>query len=279
MADKLINGTPFLPLLAGLAGLFLFSCALPSLTLGEAPSAAQQQDAPQELVQRHILDIVKKMPSGGGYSTGGNASSSLTNAAIVWDESRQKLKVTPTLATPSFCSGACYLVLLQLLQRCPERSFSPEVWQALDAVRGQKDGHGVWGRANANGPGFAKLIHDLGAGVSFQDPALARPGDFLKIFWTREIGSRERGHLVVYLGMDTTPDGKQTLKFWSSNQNAGYSTKTVPLEKMKCLIFTRITDMKAFKNIPRLEESDPWLESLLTKPVTLSEVRKKCGIR
>lgn len=279
MAGKLINGTPFLPLLAGLAGLFLFSCALPPLTLGEAPASSPQQDARQELVHRHILDIVKKMPSGGGYSTGGDASSRLTDVAIVWDDSRQKLKVTPTLATPSFCSGACYLVLLQLLQRCPEGSFSPEVWLALDAARGQKDGHGVWGRANANGPGFAKLIHDLGAGINFHDPALARPGDFLKIFWTREIGGRERGHLVVYLGRVTTPDGKQALKFWSSNQGAGYSAKTVPLEKMKCLIFTRITNMKAFKNIPRLEECDPWLESLLTKPTTLNEVRKKCGIR
>ena len=269
---------PLVPLLAGLAALLLFSCALPPLTLGEVTGAPSSRISQEELVHRHILNIVKKMPSGGGYSIGADASSRLTESAILWDENRQKLLVSPSRATPSFCSGACYLVLLQLLQRCPEGSFSPAVWQALDAVPGQKDGQGVWGRANANGPGFAKLIHDLRAGVSFEDPSLARPGDFLKLFWTSEIGGRERGHLVVYLGSGTTPEGKPGLKFWSSNQGVGYSVKTVPLDKASRLLFTRITSMRAFQNIPRLSDNDEWLESLLRQPTTIQEVRKKCGL-
>lgn len=266
-------------LFTGLGFLFLFSCALPSLTLGETTNEpASAKEKTQNLINRHLVDIVKKMPREGGYSTGKNAADRLTNEAIVWDEQSQKLKVTPEKATPSFCSSACYLVLVQLLQRCPARTYTPEVWQALDAQMGQKDGFGIWGRANANGPGFAKLIHDLGAGFNFEDQSHARPGDFLKIFWTPEIGHRERGHLVIYLGLAHTPDGKPAIQFWSSNQGVGYSQKTVPLDRMSRLLFTRITDLRAFQKIPTLPPHDPWLESLLKKPTTWKEVQKKCGV-
>ena len=53
------------------------------------------------------------------------------------------------------------------------------------AVKSQADGVGIWGRANANGPGFSKLVHDLQAGINFTEPEKAVPGDFLKLFWNK----------------------------------------------------------------------------------------------
>ena len=37
-------------------------------------------------------------------------------------------------------------------------------YDTLDAlmIRNQRDGEGIWGRWNANGPGTARLFHELG---------------------------------------------------------------------------------------------------------------------
>ena len=94
-------------------------------------------------------------------------------------------------------------------------------------VRGQRDGEGVWGRWNANGPGTARLFHELDLGRNFTDYALARPGDFMKIFWTSEVGRAERGHSVVYIGRELV-GGTERVRFWSSNKPAGYGEKSVP---------------------------------------------------
>jgi hypothetical protein len=35
-------------------------------------------------------------------------------------------------------------------------------------IRGQRDGEGIWGRWNANGPGTARLFHEMNLGENFE---------------------------------------------------------------------------------------------------------------
>lgn len=132
---------------------------------------------------------------------------------------------------------------------------------------------------NANGPGMAKWAKDLGFGVNFTNISKAAPGDFLKIFWTDEIGAREFGHFVVFLGMDKDDSGKQMVRFWSSNQGMGYGVKSVALDSCKRLLFTRLTNPAALVKYKRLPEVDEWLASLLRQRVSASEMHRQCGVK
>lgn len=180
-------------------------------------------------------------------------------------------------ATPSFCSSACYLLLLKSLQLWdaaqPQPVISERAWLALIPRLGQHDGEGPWGWANANGPGLAVLVHRLGAGVNFEDWRKARPGDFMKIFWTDHIGRRESGHLTVLV-----KDGGDTVTFWSSNMPDGYGAKTVPKSQIRRVIFTRITRPERFNLAPAVG-SHPWLSSLLRQEVGIKEVRRYSGMQ
>lgn len=241
----------------------------------------EQQTAQVNFSQYVLFVIQKQMPVGGGYSATPETVNHLAGNVVSWDAEAQKLVITPLNARPSFCSAACYLVLLQALQKWEQHTgnkLPAEAWQLFNICENQADGHGVWGRANANGPGLAKLVSDVGAGVNFTDIALARPGDFLKIFWGPDIGRKERGHLVVYLGAEKKND-RIYLRYWSANTPDGYGTKSVPLDSMHHLIFTRITAPQNFANVTKLPATDPLLEAMLTRDFSFAQVIKMCRIR
>ncbi len=226
-----------------------------------------------------ILKTLKEdMPTGGGYDSGQAATDKLSEA-VAWGEEEKTLHISPNIATPSFCSGACYLLLVKTLQNWEQNlagKLSPEVWQLL-AVQQQADGIGVWGRANANGPGFSKMVHDLRVGVNFTDIRKARPGDFLKFFWTKEIGAKEHGHLVVYLGYKRK-GGELYITYWSANKPDGYGMRRVKASAIHNLIFTRITNPQNFNNAIALPQSDKWLQDMLQKSFTFTEVCQKIGV-
>lgn len=229
---------------------------------------------------RYILAAVQAMPQGCGYASDRAAEVRLAERGIVWDGER--LRVSPRGAAPTFCSAACYMVLLQALSRWDAAQGSrpcltPRVWHSLRVESRHPDGFLSWGRANANGPGFAKWVSDLGAGVNFTDPAAARPGDFLKFFHTPEIGRTERGHLVVFLGTEQR-DGQACIRFWSANSRLGYGIRSVPLSGLHHLIFTRITRPAALAAAPSLPPYDPWLASMLTHPHSFDDVCRRCNI-
>ena len=94
------------------------------------------------------------------------------------------------------------------------------------------------GRWNANGPGTARLFYELRLGTNSTDFSSAKPGDFMKIFWTPEVGNTEHGHSVVYLGTETK-NAEPYVRFWSSNVPAGYGEKSVPAEQNRAGIFSR----------------------------------------
>ncbi len=224
-----------------------------------------------------LKTLKQDMPSGGGYGAGRDASANLCKA-VTWVEADKLLVVSPDVAKPSFCSGACYLLLVKTLQNWEKSRagrLSPEAWQQL-AVRSQADGTGIWGRANANGPGFSKLVHDLRAGVNFTDLKQARPGDFLKFFWSNEIGAKERGHMVVYLGHEVK-NGVLFISYWSANKPDGYSVRRMEASKMHNLIFTRITNPQNFNNVVSLPKADKWLQDMLKKSFSFAEVCQNIG--
>jgi hypothetical protein len=226
---------------------------------------------------QEVITAINKMPSGGGYSTRAVAHNSLARSIRV---DGSGLNLQPKVARPSYCSGATYLVLLEMVKAAEARGEFRLSQQEALALRmtGQADGVNAWGRWNANGPGAAKIIHDLKIGYNFESYAKARPGDFMKIFWNDEIGKYERGHLVVYLG-SYRHNGVDYVRFWSSNQPKGYGMKSVPKDTIKWAIFSRITNLKNIKRVDALSEKDQFLADMLKRKFSRAEVRRKCEIR
>lgn len=219
------------------------------------------------------------MPEGGGYAADRAAEIRLAERGIVWRGGQ--LEVSPTGASPTFCSAACYIVLLRALRAWEQgrgSALSPRVWHSLRVEPQHPDGFLSWGRVNANGPGLAKWVADLRAGISFTSVRDARPGDFLKFFHTPALGASERGHLVVFLGL-AEQGGQLCVRYWSSNKPNGYGVRTTPLARLHHLIFTRITRPERLSDAPLLPLHDPWLGSLLTSPTGFAEVSAKCSLR
>lgn len=223
-----------------------------------------------------ILEQIRTMPQGGQYSASSFATSRLQSAVSM--ESGQLL-ITPDSAFPSYCSGATYLVFLKTIEALRDRGALMLDQSTMESllVRGQRDGQGIWGRWNANGPGTARLFHEMALGINFDDFSQARAGDFMKIFWSPEVGRTERGHSVIYLGMEKR-DGSDYVRFWSSNIPTGYGEKSVPRTKIVHAIFSRLDSPENLTRVPRPLLVDKYLASLLSTRSSYEEARAKCGM-
>lgn len=226
-----------------------------------------------------VLKALKKMPQGGGYSVR-NTLPKLA-ASIQLNAKKTGLQLSPEVAKPSFCSGATYLVLLSVVEDLASHKklkLSPAALEAL-LVKGQADGVGAWGRWNANGPGTAKFFADLGLGTNFADIQHAEPGDFMKIWWNAEIGSKERGHSVVYLGMGRDAAGNPTVRFWSSNLEIGYGEKDVPITKVVRTLFSRLENAANLEYVTQMPAKDVYLADMLKRPSTEQEMFQLCRVQ
>ncbi len=231
-----------------------------------------------------VLAAIRTMPSGGRYSASSAAFDGLGRAVTVGNGA---LRIDSRTAQPSFCSGATYLVFLQALDQLSRESEAcmRSIAATLSAllVAHQHDGQGIWGRWNANGPGTARLFTELRLGRNFTDFADARPGDFMKIFWTDEIGQREHGHSVVFMGTNVIA-GKEFVKFWSSNMASGpgdlsgYGDKIIPRTKIVRAIFSRLETPENIGHLRAISATDPFLAGLLSRRTTLEEVRRMCDL-
>jgi hypothetical protein len=225
---------------------------------------------------RVILDQVREMPQGGTYSTHPIATIRLQSAAHF---ESGKFFVLPSSASPSYCSGATYLVFLKAIEELRGRGELALDYDTLTAlmIRDQKDGAGIWGRWNANGPGTARLFYELGLGKNFSEFDKALPGDFMKIFWNDEVGKLEHGHSVIFLGMEKR-DGAENVRFWSSNVPGGYGEKSVPLSRITRAIFSRLetpTNLTRIKTTPAV---DSYLAGLINNRSSFDLAKKKCGM-
>src|ERR1700758_2007873 len=208
-----------------------------------------------------ILDQVHKMPTGGKYSVSHVAKIKLQSAAHF---ESGKFFVIPTKPYVSFCSGATYLVFIRTIEALRDNGQLQLDFATLNQliIRDQHDGEGIWGRWNANGPGTARLFHELGLGRNLADFAQAKPGDFMKIFWNNNVGRRESGHSVIFLGTEDR-FGEEYVRYWSSNVGVGYGEKSVPRKKVAYAIFSRL---QAPANLTRINSApfiDGYLASLL----------------
>lgn len=229
-------------------------------------------------MQNAIMSIQKH--GAGNYSTSEQAKQALVNA-FQWHERYNRPRLDAQAARPSFCSSAVWVVTLASLLHWEEqnrrRVISAESWRAL-LPHLEKDGIGPWGYANANGPGFALLVHKLGAGINFTDWNKARPADVLKIWWNDYIGGKERGHIVILV-----KDEGDTACVWSSHvardgQPSGYGIRRIPKSAMKRVLFSRITNPEAFNRATALPD-DAWLTSLMTHDTSWAECVRRCGIQ
>jgi hypothetical protein len=239
-----------------------------------ASLCAQESVMAKEDPNSLILAVLNTMPQGGGYSATSAATRDLQSAVQVNDG---KLSVKPTIARPTYCSGATYLVFVQAIQKLLPGSTVGEPLANALAIRGQPDGVGVWGRWNANGPGTACLFQELKLGRNFTSFDEARPGDFMKIFWTRAVGAREHGHSVVYLGRDSL-NGVEMIRFWSSNKPGGYGTKEVPRSRISNAIFSRLEVPSNIQSSLTLPRKNPYLAGLLATDSSIGEALIQSGI-
>ena len=175
----------------------------------------------------------------------------------------------------TFCSGATYIVFLktlELLQTHAGLGLSPQDL-AYFATLHAKDGEHVFGRWNANGPGTAKLFTELQCGSNFTSYEKALPGDFMKIWWTDEIGGKERGHSVVYLGAS----GDQ-IHYWSSNIPHGYGNVSVSKSKIKRVLFSRLDHIANLKTVRKLPSKNIFLADMLVKSFSWDQVANECRV-
>jgi hypothetical protein len=223
-----------------------------------------------------VLEQIKTMPSGGRYSVSHFAKIKLQSAAHF---ESGKFFVIPKAPYPSFCSGATYLVFIRTIEALRARGQLQLDFATLNqlVIRDQRDGEGVWGRWNANGPGTARLFHELGLGRNFDDFAQAQPGDFMKIFWSKQVGRRESGHSVIFLGTENR-GGVEYVRYWSSNVPSGYGEKEVPRSKIAHAIFSRLQTPANLARINNAPTVDTYLASLLRKRSSVAEATKKCGL-
>lgn len=248
--------------------LILFLC-LATLSLGDS-----YHQAWTECLRQSVNEI--QAQGAGQYSVKDDAHEALARS-FSW---RGQVIYNRAEPRPSFCSGAVYVAVLNALNKWEKaqgkRVFTQSTWEALFPLRCQ-DGERVWGWANANGPGFALLIHELGAGYSFTDWDKARPLDIIKMWWTEELGAKERGHIAILV-----KDEGDKVRIWSSNQAAegqtgGFGIRTYPKSSIKRVLFTRITRPAAFMGAERIP-FNPWLNGLLRQSSSWAECLNKLGL-
>ncbi|HEV2803742.1 MAG TPA: hypothetical protein VGW57_02310 [Chthoniobacterales bacterium] len=244
-----------------------------AVVLGAAPLSAQIAPGKYNHV---ILEQIQAMPTGGKYSASRAATIRLQSAAHF---ESGIFSVVPDAASPSYCSGATYLVFIKTIEVLRARGSLSLDYATLDSllIRNQRDGEGIWGRWNANGPGTARLFHEMDLGENFDDFAQAQPGDFMKIFWSPEVGRSEHGHSVIYLGMERRA-GLDYVRFWSSNIPGGYGERSVPRTKIVHAIFSRLDAPSNLSHALSAPPVDRYLASLLTSRSSYEEAKAKCGM-
>jgi len=228
-------------------------------------------------INRLVVEMTERMPVGGEYRASSESIGRL-ESAIKADGGH--LMINPAVAQPSFCSSATYLVFvstLEELNRERKIQFEPGVVEKL-LVSGQRDGDGVWGRWNANGPGTARLFAELRIGRNFTSIEQAQAGDFLKIFWNDQIGAKEFGHSVVFLGRGRNRDGVEVVEYWSSNKKGGYGRASVPRSKIKRMLFSRLESPERINQISAGLKPDRYLAAMLTRSSTPREMEEMVGI-
>ena len=241
----------------------------------EAVSSLNGEREPRAL-NKYVLRAIEAVPSGGGYAVTKTAMANFRRSIRMEDNG--SLALTATTARPSFCSSATYLIFLNVIAQMEARGHLKlsTATKKMLLVESQADGVGVWGRWNANGPGTARLFHELKLGRNFTELSEAQPGDFLKIWWTDAVGAREKGHSVIFLGTRRDERGLSVL-YWSSNIPTGFGQKAVSTSRIKHMVFSRFEHPEALNDVDRVPVKDPYLASMLSANESFANVPARIG--
>jgi len=222
-----------------------------------------------------ILEIIKSLPTGGGYSLDAGRIQLPAVTAHNIGGGRWEMRVYDGF--PSHCTSATYALyshLVATLHNGGSISLSADQLRSLEVIKRMPDGtslvdgQGAYGIFNANGAGVAAFLKHTGTGMSFRDDKLshARPGDFLKLFWNENVGASESGHQVIFTGHRVMA-GRDMICFWGSQrQNRkkraggtealyfpahengevrdGYGEVCRTRSDIKAMIFSRVTCME-----------------------------------
>lgn len=240
-------------------------------------TASAQEYAPEQ-IQSWVLEAISEMPRKGGYELTRVAPERMRDA-FSW-RNEDELGLNSDTATPSYCTTATYLVLYKVLQKYWIASGKLPLRKTLEFIKPNLEADGVrfWGRWNSNGPGTAKTFTDAGLGINFDDIKQAKAGDFLKIFWNNHVGKLERGHSVIFLGVEKR-NGVEMIKFWGSSKDTdGYSERWIPRADAIRTLFSRLNTPENIDRLSTLPANDTFLSSMLTRVSSWTEVRKVSGI-
>ena len=255
-------------------GAIVMTIALAASSLGAKAEPASARPCGGTDFNAMVLDIIKGLPNGGGYSRGSSFQLPTITAHNI-GAGRWEMRVYDGF--PSHCTSATYAVFARLVSVLLDNgriALDGEQIATLSAKNRMPDGatlvdgQGPFQIFNANGAGVAALLKHTGTGTSFRDDKLlyARAGDFLKLFWNENVGASEQGHQVIYLGHKTV-GSREMVCFWGSQrQNKkkrsggtealyfpaaegdkvvdGYGEACRPRADIKEMIFSRITCMQ-----------------------------------
>ena len=264
--------------LSSSAAVRLRCCVVAAMALIAGAAHADQSRAACGGVDynKMILDIIKAMPKGGGYTLSVSELQLPTITANSVGGGKWEMRVFE--GHPSHCTSATYTIFAQLaatLQNGGRINLSPTeieslaIQHSMPDGKARVDGQGPFQIFNSNGAGAAALIKHTGTGISFRDDKFvyARPGDFLKLFWNENVGATERGHQVVFLDHRTV-EGREMVCFWGSQHQKhdkrreggseplyypmaagdevvdGYGEVCRPRGDIKAMVFSRVTCME-----------------------------------
>jgi hypothetical protein len=227
-----------------------------------------------------VLETIKEMPLGGGYELTAAPVKKMRDAFTWQKDGSDELLLNPELAKPSYCTTATYMVFYKVLQKYWSLTGARPSRVTLERLKPNLEADGVraWGRWNSNGPGFAKFLYEAKMAVNYDDINQAKPGDFLKIFWSQDVGKKEKGHTVIYLGQEVQ-NGVPMIKFWgSSTSTKGFGYKSITKASATRVLFTRLVTPENFENISILPEKDVFLSSMLSKISSWKQLKSVTGI-
>ena len=225
---------------------------------------------PAEDLSPYVLKSINTFPKAMGYDSSQEALNRLAHNVSVHE---RDFVINFNQIGSNFCSGATYLVFLKTLNLLKEDGLLDLDQKTLNRLANLEvhDGEDLFGRWNANGPGAATLFKELQCGINFTSYKQARPGDFMKIWWTQEIGVKEKGHSVIFLGKKD-----QFITYWSANTPKGYGKKTVPVSRIQNVLFSRLTTPENLERAAQLPYCNDVLKRMLTEVFTWQDVRKAC---
>ncbi|MFA6074666.1 MAG: hypothetical protein WCV63_03560 [Negativicutes bacterium] len=202
-------------------------------------------DAPNynKAVLQGIDKVMATAPNGGGYFVGLRANP--PESPLGYDLKFGKYSLLTPPRSTSYCSGSSYGVFIEALNIINPRYSNRMTAAQLEACRMQEPDGGrrdddikLWGYWNDDVWGIHHALIDYTQMGEVVAPYAAKPGDFIKIMW-----SKSSGHFVVFLGWVRGANNQPVaIRYWSSQPGTnGFGEQESSISKIYSILFVRLT--------------------------------------